>query len=248
MRIQIISDLHIDMISGAENFARLLEPAPDIDCLIIAGDIGFGIRNRFRRFIKYCSEKFKHTYFVLGNHEFYDIKRRYTMADQKRRIRCVIQHYANVRLLDNDAAIMNGFVILGTTLWSRPLDCLKYEINDYNYIKIRPDLELNPADVRDFHQRNVAWLESKLLDHKDKDVIVISHHVPSFKLLKQANNLASAFASCCENLIHSNPNLKLWIFGHSHDSVDEQINQCRCVSNGGVSCATRFIIDVSHVT
>lgn len=232
MQIRVISDLHIDMISGKENFARILNSDTDIDILIIAGDIGFGIRNRFRRFIKYCSETFKQTYFVLGNHEFYSKSNQYTMADQKRRIRCVIHSYENVYLLDNDVAIVDKFAILGTTLWSNPIDDLHNEINDFNYIQLRSDQYFMPSDVRELHCQNVSWLKSKLVEYANQDVIVVSHHVPSFRLLKRpADQYSTAYASSCDDLICNNPNIKLWIFGHSHNAVDDQINQCRCLSS-----------------
>lgn len=238
MKVQIISDLHIDLANGLSQnkklcFDKILKPHPEADCLIIAGDIGFGIRKRFKKFIKYCSLNFKQTFMVLGNHEFYQSRRLNapTMMQQKKRIRFIISHYTNVCLLDNDAIPFKNYVLLGTTLWSQPSDTLLNKLNDFNQIKVRPDQDLTPHEVRQMNAECVAWLKIKLEAYASSKVIVISHHVPSFKLLNEPNNeYSSAYANDLDVLIMNN-SIKLWVFGHSHNIVDQTIGLCRCVSN-----------------
>ena len=58
--------------------------------------------------------------------------------------------------------------------------------------------------------------------------------MPSFKCIQKVydNNylLKYAFASDLEYII-ANYNIDLWVFGHTHESVDIEINNTRVISN-----------------
>ena len=74
MRIQIVSDLHLEF----EDIN--IQNQNNADVLILSGDIMVASKvnkqeskygTRFRDFLKRCSFQFTHVVYVAGNHEFY---------------------------------------------------------------------------------------------------------------------------------------------------------------------------------
>ncbi|HEY8973037.1 MAG TPA: metallophosphoesterase, partial [Burkholderiaceae bacterium] len=67
MRIQLASDLHLELLASTWPQERLVAPAPGADVLVLAGDIDRGLRT-IERFADWPVP----VLYVAGNHEFYD--------------------------------------------------------------------------------------------------------------------------------------------------------------------------------
>ena len=73
MKIQYLSDLHLELMS-THKFSKLCEKIiPKCDILVLAGDIGDPLHHndRYKFFLHSMSKKFKKVFLVSGNHEYY---------------------------------------------------------------------------------------------------------------------------------------------------------------------------------
>ena len=257
MRIQIISDLHLE-------FQKEL---PDIqnagaDLLILGGDIcvadhlhsnptagrsdliqkGWYANDaiRFRRFLDHCSRNWPQVIYVMGNHEHYHGRWYRTEAT----LRKEMEHWPNIVLMEQDKMELDGIVFLGATLWSSlndgdPLTVLSVKdmMNDYrqitekngdNYHKLRPLTTLAK------HRETVEWLRIQLAEDK-RPTVVVTHHCPSWQSVHPQYAMHTimngAFSSNLEDIMMDNDHIKLWTFGHTHWAHRYQINQAQCICN-----------------
>ena len=67
MRVQLASDLHLELLEREFPRERLIAPATDAEVLVLAGDIHNGTRA-----IERCSDWPVPVLYLAGNHEFYD--------------------------------------------------------------------------------------------------------------------------------------------------------------------------------
>lgn len=235
LSFQLVSDLHLEYYDKIHFNDFIIPKASN---LIIAGDIGYQHLDNYNTFMESCSESFDKVFMVLGNHDYYNYKSKeiLTMEDIETNIKTIIEKYNNIHLLHNDVYEFNDYVILGTVLWSNiPFNMAKYvqnNINDYNYIyddKLKP---ITPNKINYLHYKNVEWLEKMIGKYLNKKIIVITHHLPSFKLIspKYYNNLFNcAFATDLEYLMKDN--VLYWCCGHTHTSCSTVINNCKLFVN-----------------
>ena len=229
MKIQILSDLHTEY--SAYNF----NISPDTDVLILAGDIAYAdnIKNTLLSLAK-SHDKLKILY-VLGNHEFYG-----SSIKQVRKLISEIK-IPNVYILDNSSIELDDIVFIGSTLWSDIDKRFEYEIgkriNDYNRILCESaesnNGRLTPNETVSEFIINREYILSELTKYKDRKIVVITHHLPSFKSIhpKYANDRCnSAYASNLDGMILKYKPI-LFIHGHSHATSDYKIGDTRVVSN-----------------
>jgi Icc-related predicted phosphoesterase len=209
MRIQIVSDLHLEFsdinIQNTNNADVLIlggdiciaqdlhdhpEPANTADQMAIANGTGLGRRQmtaqRFRDFFKRCSFQFPHVIYIMGNHEFYNGKF-YAGIDYMRE-ECA--KYPNVYMLEQDTKIIDDVVFVGGTLWTDmnkrdPLTMHAIEgmMNDFRIIRNdqRNYAPMSALDVAIRHDRTLAYIKLIVQEHKDKKCVVVGHHTPSFQ-------------------------------------------------------------------
>jgi len=112
MNIQYCSDLHLEFLDNRKWILdNPIESKGDI--LILAGDIVlFKEVHQQQKFFDYVSEHFEHTFWIPGNHEYYnsDIAQRSGSFEE--------QISENVTLLNNTVKTINGVKLLFSTLWS----------------------------------------------------------------------------------------------------------------------------------
>jgi len=96
---QLYSDIH------TEFFKKHPKLPPHADYLFLAGDIGKIGKVNFKPFFDYCSANWKHTFYVLGNHEYYNSNKTYDVL--KEIYQKFFDMYDNVHLLDNSSTLFN---------------------------------------------------------------------------------------------------------------------------------------------
>ena len=217
MKIQYASDLHLEF---AENRNYIdnggIEPVGDV--LVLAGDLSYlGDRNMMKRhFFDWCSEHFKETFIVPGNHEFYggyDIAQ--TMEDYE------FAYRDNVRYLNNKSVVLEDTELFFTTLWTKisPLHLwtIQQGMNDFRYGVLNGE-RFHANDVDGLHQRCLEWLSGALVASTAVHKVVVTHHCPT---LRDAFNgypggaLNTAFQVDLDSFIEQ-CGAVYWFYGHTH--------------------------------
>jgi len=236
MRLRILSDLHVE--------AAPFEPQPvAADLVVLAGDIHNGVEA-----LRWARQAFPRDeiLMVAGNHEFYDAEYWSTldaMRDQARR--------SGVRLLENEATVIDGVRFLGCTLWTdfrvfeqpgRPLQLSPEQafeqsrrmLPDFRAIRYaRAGLQaaLTLSDWTALHAASRAWLAGELARPWDGPTVVISHHLPSWRSVHPDFVAFASNAGFVSDLDHLVDPAALWIHGHTHTTQRYRIGRCEVVCN-----------------
>src|SRR5579872_6011878 len=240
MKIQLISDIHFEFLDSPDFYNILIPSAP---YLAILGDINyiFGeYKSQYKSFLSYCSDNFKTVFLVPGNHEYYQCSNidKLDMDQADNELETLTVEFNNIYFMQRKNIIIKEdnikYVILGSTLWTNILstenDDILNTMRDYKYIYNEKGL-IYPADIINLHKKNTLWLLENVTQAKGI-VIVLSHHMPSYDLIVDEyknSKFNSSYASSLEYLML--PQVKLWLFGHTHFSLDMTIRNCRCISN-----------------
>ena len=234
MKVQVLSDLHVEFGN------RLPPPAHEADVVVLAGDIA-----PYRPdVLEMVAETYsgRRVLYVPGNHEYYggDIDAvREAMAGD-----CAA---LGLDMLDRRALTIDGVRFIGATLWTDfALDgsaavvgaqqTARQGMPDFRVIR-HGGVAFSPQESVRRHDGDRGFIEQELRSAADAGLtaVVISHHAPTPRSIRpwyQGNALNPAFASHLDSLIarYAPP---LWIHGHMHDSVDEQLGETRVVANPG---------------
>jgi len=216
--------------------------------LIIAGDLWVGYR--FLNvgdysWISKVAARFKQVLVVLGNHDYWkdiDIVNGGRKMNEDLQDMCLF----NVKVLDCDTFEAEGKIFVGATLWTDMRKEDPWSMFQMPNIMI-PDSKIgyefgeNGAWTRFTSQR---WISThykhrdyiKLIaeQSRDKDVIVITHHLPLEQMgdpMYTGHNSNCYYSSDLSNLILDNPNIKFWCAGHSHVENDFMFEHCRMYMN-----------------
>lgn len=165
MRLAIFSDLHTE-------FAPFDPPGPalEADVVVLAGDIGLGVRALEAARAMFPSQRIVQ---VAGNHEFFHADHDTALAAMR-----VAAQDLGIDFLERDAVLINGVEFLGTTLWTdfgfyaRPgqprsmsmrqaIRAMRPAMADYRRIHCG-SRRLRPTDTIRWHRSSVAWLRSRL--------------------------------------------------------------------------------------
>jgi predicted phosphodiesterase len=224
MRIQYISDIHLEFLSRLLKEKRF-SPCADILCL--AGDIGYPSKPIYTQFLKHVSSSYNKVFLITGNHEYYTCKSMEDVHGQIQRI--IIDHQlTNVSFLDNSYEDYEGVRFVGSTLWSRIPAAPKVLINDFHTI---PGMTIELYN--ELHTVACEFLQSSVVVDSPLPVVVMTHHLPSMDLIdekyKTYVDYNPFFASDCSELL-KDP-MKIWISGHTHTGYDKTIRGVHCVCN-----------------
>lgn len=230
MRLQLASDLHLELLARTWPQERLVTAAPAADVLVLAGDVDRGLR-AIERFARWPVP----VLYVAGNHEFYDQDWEQLRADLRR-----ASAGTAVRFLDNDAVTLGGVRFLGSTLWtdylsagrprSEAMRAAEEFLLDHRRIRTRGGL-FSAAQALDDHRRSRAWLARELSRDRATPTVVITHHGPhpaSIHPRFAGSPVNGAFVSDLTGLVEL---ADLWLHGHVHDSFDYRVGRCRVVTN-----------------
>ena len=233
MKIQYASDLHLEF---ADNWRYLKDYPLQVtgDVLLLAGDIGYlGDENYSHHpFWDWASENYRQVIACMGNHEFYKF---YDISTLKDGFEVAIRE--NVHSYYNAVVHLDeGIDIIVSTLWAKiPLKQAYYTeraVSDFYRILYQDDL-LTAADFNHEHERCLAFLKDAVRESHAKHKIVLTHHVPSFRMQCPSftgSRIGGVFIVELENYIKDS-GIDYWIYGHSHYNVDVAIGSTQCVSN-----------------
>lgn len=230
MRIQLASDLHLDLLARLWPQERLIAPAPGADVLVLAGDIHRGLRA-----IEVFSRWPVPVLYLAGNHEYYEGHWEQLRADLRR-----AAEGTALRFLDNDVVVFEGVRFLGSTLWSdyslsggplrEAMEAAEGFLLDHRRILTRSG-PFRAAQALAEHRRSREWLADELSSERSMPTVVITHHAPhpaSIHARFAGSPLNGAFVSDLTDLV-GQPDV--WLHGHVHDSFDYRVGRCRVVCN-----------------
>lgn len=234
MKIQLISDLHLDFRPFT------LKVNPQADVVVIAGDFGpiHQVVGRVTNLIQDLGDK--ETVIVLGNHDYYHEK----LGEAINHWHGLFDWQENIHMLLDCGITIQGVRFAGGTLWSdfklrepdlsqeQAMAYARRGINDFNLIAHDSGRILDPKDCVEMH----GWTRSSIVEALEGDlpVVAVTHFMPTMKAispywLKMGAPLNPYFCSDCEDLVQ--PRLKAWLFGHTHTSADLKIGETRFVCN-----------------
>lgn len=228
MKIQYASDLHLEF---ADNWRYLKAHPLEVtgDILLLAGDIGYLGDDNYSKhpFWDWASENYKEVHCCMGNHEFYKYYDVATLPDgYLLEIRPnVFSHYNGVvRIGDTD--------IILSTLWSRiPLEDAYFTeqvISDFRRILYKGEL-MTHAQFNAEHKRCLTFIKDAVAHSQAVHKIVVTHHVPSFRMLHpkfQGSKANGAFTVELEDYI-TDSGIDYWIYGHSHTNINARIGNTK---------------------
>lgn len=232
MNIQYVSDLHLEIFDNAVFIARNpFKIAGDI--LVIAGDtIPLREIDSYKKhtFFDWCSANFKETLLVPGNHEYYrDNIDRYPES-------WVEDIRQNVHIYQNSCIRIGDTDFILSTLWThipgKEWLALKRNMQDFRLIRTDAG-SFTATDYNALHARDLAYIKEAVAHSNAKRKVVITHHVPSKLCVAPEftrSNIGSGFSVDLTDYIERS-NIDVWVYGHSHRSVETVIGKTRLVSN-----------------
>lgn len=232
MKVQYASDLHIEFYDNSVFLARgPFKVAGDV--LVLAGDtlplIELDSYEK-HRFFDWCAENYKETFLIPGNHEYY-----HSDIGMYPDAWCV--HLRdNVTMYENGSVIVDDTEFILSTLWSHiPLNkwlTLKKGMSDFTLIKYNGK-PFTATPYNELHKRDLAFIKKAVAESKAAQKVVVTHHVPSSLLVApefKNSNLESGFTVDLTDYIASS-DIDLWVYGHSHRSIERVIGNTRMASN-----------------
>ncbi len=235
MRIQVLSDFHVDVRPG-----YIPELAPGADLVIVAGDVCEGSADAMA-FLRTHIPAPTPIVYLAGNHEYYN----HVMQTERE---AAPAHAAlhGITWLDNSVAIIGGVRFLGATLWTdfklfgddtqqMSMIAAATAMMDYTAIRWRgPGRErFRPKDSVELHQQSCAFLTAGMAKPHKGPTVVVTHHAPhpgSVAPKYARDSVTAAFTSNLEPLI-LNGAPALWVHGHTHTSFDYLIGTTRIICN-----------------
>ena len=257
MKIQIVSDLHIEHRREQKKFKWW---KGGVDVLVVAGDAcDTPSMVRFREMLQPVTETGTQVIYVPGNHETY---RAASVEAYEERLWAIFGTTPGVILLQNASVdiLAGGKVVrfIGSTLWSdlsSPLDALS--------VRGWPDFQVPGHDTQRhtaLHRFAVEYIHDACNTAKEDEVpaVVVTHFVPSYRSVHErfhGNPANPYFTTDLEWLMAGPEAPAVWIHGHTHDPFDYQCHKTRVVCNpygyprelefNGYEFDTQKIIEVS---
>jgi predicted phosphohydrolase len=226
MKIQYLSDLHLEFISDdlKINFINLINNCCS-DVLVIAGDLDISINIiKTLELLDFLVKK--DVIFVPGNHDYWGNQK--LLIDEK------FKEFNNsstyVHILNNEFINIDNILFLGSTGWISHPNSVK-EVNDYGKI-----FDIGYGNEVRWALKSYNFFKNVLDKYSDdfKDIICVSHYLPSDKLTHSDYKGSSAnpfFVNSFLEYLMQEFNIDWWIFGHTHKTMKEKISNTNCVCN-----------------
>lgn len=229
MKFQIASDLHYEFPEN-QDFLMVNPLVKSADILILAGDIGYMKTCEYEEYLMDLTRYWDMVFTIPGNHEFYDGRVDVNSVYPKYDFR-----FGRLSILNNQTRIIDGVKFIFSTLWTHVDFEQRFKVenslNDFKLVK-SGNSHLTTEITNDFHKESLEFLMDEV--EYDGKVVVVTHHLPSFQAIDpeyRRSTINAGFATELSNIIKFNPQIKVWVHGHSHGSFDTMIGECRVVRN-----------------
>lgn len=239
-KIQVLSDIHDD--ASRDHVGNWRIPSTDADVIVVAGDIAGPLATQGRDWLEAQVNRLGVPIVVVaGNHDFWHA----SLDREIDRFRDRLQ-VDGIYPLAGDCATVAGIRFIGATLWtdyaltgdvdagmeahrrisSRELDKILSGTG-----RVRP--KATTEDILAAHEHDLEQLEYELWRPSKIPTIVVTHHAPSAKSLRNGvieGYGDAAYASDLEwMMLDYRP--ELWIHGHVHHRVDYTVGETRVMCN-----------------
>jgi predicted phosphohydrolase len=240
IEIQYVSDLH-------HNYINI---TPKCKYLALLGDLGDPYSKSYECFLRENCSKFEKVFLITGNHEYYEN----ILDDTNIFLKSLCNSIPNCIFLNNESMLIEGFLIIGSTLWSNVRDSIVNDLNAFHYIYETPEKILTPTTYRNMHKLSVDFIESEL----DKNIpsIILTHYAPHIDMNgpDKYSKYSSAFSTYLTHLNNKHKNIKCWLSGHTHKNLtivrDGVICSSNCLGNLNEGVlnfdSSKTIINKSH--
>lgn len=237
MRIQLVSDLHLELYP---DFVPLA--AKDVDILVLAGDIGsyqdgslltgddFGL-SRFSPL--HSGSPWPRVLYLPGNHEFdaLDFDRTYAHLRET----CEL---LGIEWLEQEVITIGSVRFVGTTLWSdfeslardepnmtRQMQALEKAYRAANFYlqkhtALRDGIPMLAPEIREVSLACQSWLQNALETPFSGTTVAVTHFAPTLKSADPRYGLSPGTAGFCNALDHLLPLAQVWLHGHLHCAND----------------------------
>jgi hypothetical protein len=247
MKIAVCSDLHLEF--GTVN----LENTENADVLILGGDICVAAdlnmkdeyaidsssnrSERLHEFFDRCCGRFSHVIYTTGNHEHYHGN----FSNTYRVLLDRLGYLRNLHILDKETFVLDDITFIVGTLWTDmnkedPITLMQMPkvMNDFRYVK-NGEVMFTPRDAVADHKKMLDCIKTTIEGRVDEKFVVVGHHAPSrmstHSVYAKEVIMNGGYSSDLNDLILSNPQIKLWTHGHTHHEFDYMIGDCRVVCN-----------------
>ncbi|MGA0530772.1 metallophosphoesterase [Hansschlegelia sp. KR7-227] len=244
MKISVLSDLHIDI------HPYTVALAPDAAVVVIAGDVC----ERLDKSLPWMAEQVRarghEVIYVPGNHDHYGNRafgHTSTIDGDLPRARELAAELGMHLLAEGEAVVIGGARFVGATLWT------DYEVggdaklamstadqkiggmNDHRRIKLQSSGygRFRPVDALAAHRKQLDRLAWHLAQPFDGPTVVVTHHAPHPRSLRESKVTETIDASYASDLTEFIERWRpaLWIHGHVHKNRDYRVADTRIVSN-----------------
>lgn len=214
VKIYGISDIHSEFFVEKTDKLMSLLPKVSAKYCILAGDIGCVTLQPglLRKVFKFFVERHEYVIFVPGNHEYYGGRYKIEDINQTLAKICLKE---KVYLLNRDTIVLDNVLFIGAILWSAIDDAGFKGINDSHHV-FAHKVEYLDAFIEDY--RFLKEELQKSLDY-DMPVVVITHHLPSKRLIHpryRDSDINSAFYTNLTDILPMHK-VKYWFCGHTHE-------------------------------
>jgi predicted phosphodiesterase len=246
---RIVSDLHLEAMST--NYSLPIQENEETSILILAGDICefrlLGEHDVYDNFLENCNNRFNTILYIPGNHEYYGS----SLNDFEKYKSLLESRYKNIQVMNCDKEVIStkvestelNFNIICATMWTdingaHPFSMLtahSFMRHEYHVID-----GFSPEVWVEENEKARSFIESEIYEASVKKelAVVITHHGPSMKSVHprheaMGHDINSLFMNNDLEHLFREPSLKLWIHGHTHDTVDYYLGDhgCRVIAN-----------------
>jgi DNA repair exonuclease SbcCD nuclease subunit len=237
MYLRLLSDIHLELAhDDTQLISKFVPNSPSEDILILAGDIGDPTGSLYQSFVTEMARYYAKVFLVAGNHEYYQRetfdqpnKSRLSIDEINKIIINFTDAFVNVHYIQQNIVIHNRVRFLGCTLWTKSDPILSYKIGDYKHI-----LNLTPEKCTELHNYDINWLETQLSCPNDGTydfTVVMSHHLPSYKLVSEKYQDHPLNGFYADDLDHLVKKANMWVCGHTHYAKHILVGDCHCYVN-----------------
>lgn len=221
MKLRVVSDLHLDF--HADGGDTLLEEIGHgtYDVMVVAGDISAApaLEGSLRLLMKHTPKK--RVLYVPGNHDYYGS----TWEDTQGTLRRVERDFeGKLFVMMDDIVSIETKWFIGTTLWF-PWKGMAHSdamLGDFHHIR----------GFRDWIGRVASGSADFLREKVEPDMVVVTHHMPHEVCVAprfRGSPLNRYFVHDVGEEVVRKP--RMWIHGHTHDSLFATLGSCRIVCN-----------------